>query len=367
MRFRRLFKRQMALLFSRQAPVERRDDYTITNPEGPQSMRALAPRLAGLAPLLAFACLASGTADAQSFGYASGYDVATGSDSLYRIDLQTGAATRVGPFGTLGAPGAPGLLDVEGLAFHPDGTLYGATDGSPTQGGASDLLIRVSTTNGSASIVAPLQGLAGLGPGAGGQLDYGLASTCDGRLWMASDTLGHLWEVNRQDGSLRRVITGGPQLSGLASRDGVLYGISTESSEALYRIDTQTFEVTRVGGLGLANRIYDAGLDFDSSGRLWATLDYMVAPDGQPQVFRNDIAELDPETGAVIRRVPITGAGTGTNTVQMEGLAIAPPPCSGVGQPGAAATQTVPVDSPWALLLMGFAFGGVAAQRLRRS
>lgn len=325
-------------------------------------MRPLALRLAGFALLLA-----TTAAGAQSVGYATGYDVATGSDSLYRIDLETGAATRVGALGTLGAPGTAGVLDVEGLAFHPDGTLYGAADGSPTQGGTSDLLIRINSANGSASIVAPLQGLAGLGPGTGGQLDYGLASTCDGRLWLASDTLGHIWEVNRQDGSVRRVVTSGPLLSGLAARDNLLFGISVESAEALYRIDTQSFEITRVGNLGLANRIYDAGLDFDSGGRLWATLDYMVAPEGQPVVFRNDIAELDPATGAMLRRLPITGAGTGTSTVQMEGLAIAPPPCGGVGQPGVGVvSQVVPVGSPWALLMMGLVLAGFGLQRLRR-
>jgi hypothetical protein len=321
--------------------------------------------LASWLPILALLLPWSG-AGAQSFGYASGYDVATGTDSLYRIDLQTGAATRVGAFGTLGAPGSPGLLDVEGLAFHPDGTLYGAADGSATQGGVSDLLVRINPATAAATIVGPLQGLAGLGPGQGGQLDYGLATTCDGRMWLSSDTLGHVWEVNRNDGSVRRVVSNGPLLSGLAARDNVLYGLSVEANESLYRIDTQSFEITRIGGLGLANRIYDAGLDFDSSGRLWATLDYLTPPEGAPQVFRNDLAELDPATGAVLRRIPITGAGTGLNTVQMEGLAIAPPPCGDRGSPGAIGNPVVPVDAPWALLLCVLAFGGLGLQRLRR-
>ena len=44
-----------------------------------------------LPALLALLCSAS--AAAQTLGYASGFDVTTAQDSLYRINLETGAAT----------------------------------------------------------------------------------------------------------------------------------------------------------------------------------------------------------------------------------------------------------------------------------
>ncbi|MCG6118534.1 MAG: hypothetical protein MEQ07_10155 [Aquimonas sp.] len=296
---------------------------------------------------------------AQGHGFASGFDVQSGLESLYRINLATGAAVRVGAFG---------FRDVDGLAFDRDGRLYGAADGSSESGGISDLLIRIDTTTGAGSLVVPLTGLAGLGPGLGGQLDYGLAIGCDGKAWLSSDTLGHVWEVDRSSGSVRRVIESGPLLSGLAARGPFLFGVSIAPDEALYRIDTRSLAIERVGGLNLDNRIYDVGLDFDAEGRLWATLDYLVPPDGAPVVFRNDLAELDPASGRVLRRIPISGAGTGINTVQMEGLAIAPPECSNfeAGAPPASSTpQVVPAGDWPTWLLIALALGGLGLLRLR--
>lgn len=298
---------------------------------------------------------------AQTHGFASGFDTQTGLESLYRIELSTGAAARVGPIG---------FRDVDGLAFDRDGRLYGAADGSSELGGISDLLIRIDPATGAGSLVAPLAGLAGLGPGLGGQLDYGLATGCDGRFWLSSDTLGHLWELDRNNGSVRRVIESGPLLSGLTVRGDFLYGVSIAPDEALYRIDTRTLAIQRLGSLNLDNPIYDAGLGFDASGRLWATLDYLTPPEGATVVFRNDLAELDPQTGQVLRRLAITGAGTGINTVQMEGLAIAPPDCTGAGAgtpPGASSAQTVPTGGWPSWLLMALALALAGCLQLRRS
>lgn len=304
--------------------------------------------------------LLTGLASAQTVGYASGYDVATGQDSLFRINLESGAADRIG---------AVGFLDVEGLTFHPDGALYGAADGTSVAGGISDLLIRIDAGTGAGSLVAVLSGLNGLGPGSGGQLDYGLATTCDGRMWLSSDTLGHVWRVNRADGRAEQVIAGGPLLSGLASKDNFLYGVSVGDSAALYRINTDSYAVERLGALGLDSRIYDAGLDFDAQGRLWATLDYLTPPDGSAAVFRNDVAELDPASGRVLRRMPITGAGSGLDTTQMEGLAIAPPSCDsgGVPPPPLPTLPTaVPAAGPLGLTLAVLSVLLLAGLRFRR-
>jgi len=254
---------------------------------------------------------------ADPVAYTSGLDTSTGVDTLYRVDLATGQASRVG---------AIGFVDVEGLAFHPDGNLYGVADGSAEGGALTDLLIRINTTTGVGTLVAPLAGLANQGTGLG-QLDYGLATTCDGRMWLSSDTLGAVWQVDRDSGNVTSLLSAGPRLSGLASRNNELFGIGIENDEGLYRIDLVNKTTQRIGSLGLSDKVYDAGLDFSADGRLWASLDYLTPPDGAALVLRNDTAQIDVTTGLATQRMAVRGVGEGLNTVQMEGLAISPPIC----------------------------------------
>ena len=127
-------------------------------------MRPLLARLtAGLMALLPLA------ADAEPFGYAAG-----GDNQLYRLDLGSGQATRVG---------AMGFVDVEGLALSPHGVLYGVADGGTGLPGSSvpDFLVRIDPATGAGTAIGSL-GLMGQGTGAFFDLDYGLAFTCDGRL-----------------------------------------------------------------------------------------------------------------------------------------------------------------------------------------
>lgn len=276
--------------------------------------------------------LLSHDALADPIGYAAGFS------DLYRIDFATGQATLVGP---------TGFNDVEGLAFAPGGTLFAVADATAGSGsGLTDFLIRINPSTGAGTLVAPLSGLSGLGvPGAGSnfELDYGLAFTADGRLWLSSDTLGTLWEVNPGNGMTRLVGATGARITGLAARGNELFGVSAAGGESLYRINLATGVATLVGSLGLADRMYDAGLDFDAAGRLWVTLDYFSPPSGIPPL-RNDLAQINPDTGALSGLRAITGAGTGIDTVQMEGLALAPPalgtvsagpaPVPGPGLPG---------------------------------
>src|SRR5690606_34571120 len=143
--------------------------------------------LAGLLTLLPLPVLA------DPLGYAVAFD------TLYRVDLATGQATLIGPVN---------FNDVDGLAFGPDGTLYGVADATAGSGsGISDLLIRIDTGSGAGTLVAPLAGLANTGPG--GSLDYGLTFTCDGRLWASSDSTGQFWEVTPGTGAVRLVANTG--------------------------------------------------------------------------------------------------------------------------------------------------------------
>jgi hypothetical protein len=278
-------------------------------------MRPLLARLtAGLMALLPLAAIA------EPIGYAAG-----GDNQLYRLDLGTGQATRVG---------AMGFVDVEGLALSPDGVLYGVADaGTGLPGSAvTDLLIRIDPATGAASAVGPL-GLMGQGTGSFFDLDYGLAFTCDGRLWMSSDTTSRLWQVDRFTGATQYIGDLGARISGLAGRGRELLGVSVAGGENLYRIDPENAQATFLGTLAMPNPLYDAGLDFDATGRLWATLDYLAPPQGIPPL-RNDIARLDPATGQRLETRTVTGAGTDINTVQMEGLAIAPVAACGNGNGG---------------------------------
>lgn len=308
-------------------------------------MRPLLDRLlAGLLVCVPAAALA------EPVGYAVGFD------SLYRIDVGTGQATLVGPLG---------YIDVEGLAFAPNGELYGVADAGavPPGNDQTDFLLRIDTTTGVATAVGQMTALAGTGTGTFGELDYGLAFTCSGQLWLSSDTTGLLWEVNPATAQTRLIGNTGARISGLAGRGNTLYGVSIDGAEALYRIDTDTAAASMIGPLGLQDRMFDAGLDFDGAGRLWVTIDYLSPPNGIPPL-RNDVARIDPMTGGFLEFRTIDGAGTGIDTVQMEGLALAPPGgCGTTGGPTQELREIPGPTLPW-LAALGVVLALLGRRRL---
>lgn len=292
--------------------------------------------------LAALACLPlSSVADPIAYG--------VGFRDLYRVDLATGSHSRIG---------AVGFNDIEGLALVGPGQLFGAVDGTQGSGGtASDFLIRIDIGNGQGSLVGALTGLAGQGPE--GQLDYGLAATCDGRLWMSSETTQELWEVNRLNGGVRRVGVTGASLSGLAGRGQWLYGVSVGTEPALFRVDPETAATQRIGALGPAaqipgGQVENVGLDFDSAGNLWATLD-----------------PRDPSRPTRVVRVDVSsGSAVFTSSIQLDvgikGLAIAPPPaCQGGTQEPAATPVPGPAGGVLALLAALMAIVGARAAARR--
>ena len=299
--------------------------------------------------VLAILSVATG-ANAQTVGYAAGYD------TLYRVTLETGAATAVGRFGAVASgAGTVPISDVEGLAFSPRGELYAVSD-------AHDLLVTVDTATGQATVIGSL-GLRGQGGNQFDNLDFGLAFTCDGRLWLSSDVSRELWRVDPATGATTLVGKIDQPVSGLASWNGELYGIGVLDRHNVYRIDTATAQATLVASLGTSFTVYDAGADFDAQGRLWITLDSLAPPEGLPSVYREELTRVDIANGMLDARV-ITGIGSGINIVQMEALAIAPPSCGNGG--GTAATAAVPAQSPWALALMALALAGLGLFGLRR-
>ncbi len=251
-------------------------------------------------------------AHAQSVGYTVAFD------ELYRVDLNTGSAEAVG---IAGSYAAQRIGDIEGLAFSPDGTLYGAADGQR-------LLVRLDQATGKASVVGAMP-VPTAGEGTDGSPDFGLSFTCNGKLWLASDKSMNLWEVTPGTGQLRLVGNMGVRISGLAARGNALYGISAEGDEGIYFIDTSNAHVDLMAKLNPTQRyISDAGLDFDRNGQLYATFDYLPPPsDSDPLAQYSDLAKIDLTTGAVTVIGQIKGA---PKFVGLEGLAIAPPMCTGV-------------------------------------
>lgn len=254
-------------------------------------------------PLLVLAVLLClpGPTEAQPFAYTIDSDGQTTADDLYRLDLATGAATLVGPVRpNVGPP----YQDVEGLALSPDGILFGVDD-------ALDALIRIDVATGQATLVGAL-GTSGQGPS--GNLDYGLAFTCDGRLWLSSDTTATLWEVDPGSGLAQapRELPSG--IGALAGRGLSLAGLGVDGN--LHQYVPTTGQTTLVGASGLA-LVDDGGLDFDAEGRLWAVLDFTPSDPGRP----GEIHRFDRETGQA-QLVASTRIG-------LEGLAIAPATCAG--------------------------------------
>lgn len=296
--------------------------------------------------LAAALVLFAASAAAQPLGYGAGFN------ELYRLDLATGQATKIGPIG---------FNDVEGLAISPSGVLYGVADASMLINGqpsaTTDFLFHIDTGTGAGTLIGQLPGLQGLGPT--GNLDFGLAFTCDGRLWLAAETTGDLWEVNPATAALRAVGNTGATLSGLAGRGNQLYGVSVDPQPRLYRIDPATGQALAVGPLNVGGQVRNAGLDFDAAGVLWATLD---SADLDPsRVVRVD---LQSGQGTVIGNVTLADIG-------FKGLAIASPAgCAGGGGTGTGGVPPSPTvvpgpGTPALLLLIGLA-GAFGVGRIRR-
>ena len=321
------------------------------NPSVPLSSRASLG--VGSRLVLAMALLSSATlAQAEPFGYTAMGDQG---DQLVQIDLATGELRTIGSFGGIGE--TP-FADVEGMALDSKGRLFAISD-------LAETLLRVDISTGLANAVGPLFGLGLRGQGAGqfNQLDVGLAFTCDGRLWMSSDAVNKLWEIDLLTGVALPVGETGKKISGLAGYDNDLYGIGVDEDEGLYRVDRETGVATLIGRTGLSASFHDAGLDFDADGKLWATLDYNIPPSGRPEDYRvSEIVQLDPDTGQVISVRPALGAVT----IELESLAIAPAACVEGVPPEDPEPIIVDTLQPRSLGLLALLLGLIGLTGLRR-
>ncbi|MGB0135470.1 DUF6923 family protein [Dokdonella sp.] len=282
-------------------------------------------------------------AQAQSVAYGVAYD------ELYRIDLTTRQATYVGAAGSYA--GTP-LAALTGLTYGPGSELYAIA-------GTQKALVRISTGNGAASFVGSF-GLAGQGQGQFDALDLSMTYGCDGSFFLTSAIKRDLWRVNAQTAQLTLIGSTGRQISGLAMRNGVLYGTGIGADQGLYRISTETAAATPVGSFSGNVPWIDPG--FSSEGQLWASLSY------NPPFNRewSDLARIDVATGALTNLGAITGPDS-LRFFSMKGLAVAPNSCTPQtpgGGPVPLDSVALPTNSPWVLFLLGLAVIAVGGRRL---
>ena len=289
-----------------------------------------------------FAISANGAPMAYSVNSDSG-NTST-EDSLYLIDLATGSDQRRGELNT----GIETRRDTEGLAFAPDGVLWGIDDQSLT-------LFPISTVNGAISFQDEIS-LSGIP--SGGQNDFGMTFSCDNSLYITSVITQTLYNLDLNGSSTTIGTTGalGVNISAIAAYGNPtkLYGLGNglfqdgqTDSPNLYSIDVSTGVATLIGPLGAAAGEYNqGGLAFDSDGTLWAITDR--------RIINNNIADLPSQ---VLRIDVDTGAATlvsSTSEVGFESLAIAPPAACGTRGGFSNLTPRIPTLSTGGRLLAIF-------------
>jgi len=272
-------------------------------------------------------------------------------DTLFRVDLTAHTATKIGQ---ATPPGVTRFANIEGLTLAPSGTLYGVSD---TNGGK--ILLRIDPATGLATAVGTLTLTGG---DTSGQLDLGMASTCDGKLWLSSGT-GLFWQVDPNTANATFVGNLGAKITGLAARGNQVYGAGSQGNNNFYAINTSTGAASLLGAYGTSTYVTTSSPGFDTSGHLWAVLNYVPPPQGQPFPQWSDLAQINLATAALTNTGPITGdADFQTNFYgSLKGLAIASS-CAAA----AATTSQLPTLSWPALSLLILLVGGFAAVQFSR-
>jgi len=248
-----------------------------------------------------------------------------GNDHLYRIDLASGVATDIG---------ATGFSDIESLSFSPSsGLLYGVDD-------VTDQLVTIDTASGAATAVGPL----------GVNItDTGLSFDCLGRLWMSTDAPKNptnLYRLDPATGLATLVGNQGQEVTGLAARGTVLYGLGGDLKNNLVKIDTTTGAASVVGPL-LNVSLSDGGIDFDAGGTLWG-IDPLSNAAGNP----SQIFTISTATGVASVQFEVADPA-GNPLGGFEGLAIE------------GGLVCVPALPAWALVALAWGLAAAGALALR--
>ncbi|HST27870.1 MAG TPA: hypothetical protein VLK26_05815 [Rudaea sp.] len=296
---------------------------------------------------LVLGVFASSARAADVFGYGEAFNV------LYSVDLTANTAVQIG------GPGQSTYANIEGLTFSPGGVLYAVSDANATK-----TLLTVDKATGIATAVGTLN------LGTNNQLDLALAFTCDGKLWMSAST-GQLWSVDPVTANASLLGNLGVKITGLAARGSLLFGAGSQGNNNLYSIDPVKVTATLVGSYQSTNYITTISPAFDTSGQLWAILDYVPPQKGNTSIADwSDLAKISFASGALTVLGNITpptpidvNSLTYTNLFQvgLKGLAIPGAVCA-----AAATTVSTPALSTRGIVVLIailLLFGGT---RLRR-
>ncbi len=281
-------------------------------------------------------------------------------DTLFRVDLTAHTATKIGQATPVGAAR---LANIEGLTLTSGGALYGVSD---TNGAKT--LLSIDPATGLATVVGTLDLTGG---NTTGQLDLGMAATCDGKLWLSSGTgstsngSGLLWQIDPNTAAATFVGDLGAKITGLAARGNKVYGAGSQGNNNFYSINTGTGAASLIGAYGASNYITTTSPAFEAGGQLWAVLNYVPPPQAQTSFPEwSDLAQINVTSAALTNTGPITGdSDFQTNFYgSLKGLAIASSCTAAV-----AATSQLPTLSwPALVLLIALVLSFAAVQFSRR-
>jgi len=226
-----------------------------------------------------------------------GYSIDSDASSyLWSINLNTGVATRIG---------FTGFSDIESLSFSAAGLLYGVDEGTRQ-------LVTCSLSSGNCTGVGSL--------GLGYFEDTGLSFDSSGGLWMSTDEPPpfNFYRLNPTSGAATFIGAQNQEVTGLAFRSGVLYGLGGDYHDNLVVMNRTTGAATPVGPLGAVTLI-DGGIDFDGEGVLWGISD----PEDRTNTVPSQVFTINPATGAATVVATVTNSD-GRPLAGFESLAIWP-------------------------------------------
>lgn len=261
-------------------------------------------------------------------------------DSLYLIDLATGIDKRRGEL--ISVPSVYEHIDTEGLAFAPNGTLWGIDDATLT-------LFPINKVSGAINFGDIIK-VSSIFP-SGGSNDFGMTFSCDNSLYVTSVSTRTLYRLDL-DGSHEIIGTEGALGANISAIAAIgnptrLYGLGNGDVDtpSLYSIDVTTGIATPIGiqGLGAEVGKYDeGGLAFDSDGTLWAITDRRQIENQPSQILR-----IDEKTGHATLI-------NSTSEVGFESLAISQPTSCNIGLAEDNDDPRIPIFSPAGRLLAIF-------------